>query len=87
MKERGEGEAFAFRKLRISSPGGEKAWDCQAKLREVRGELARRARSLRANCRRSEKERRRSHEKEKGERRRRRRKELSERGEASEAQP
>jgi hypothetical protein len=73
MKERGEGEAFAFRELRIRSPGGEKAWDCEAELLEARGELARRARRLRAHCRRSEKERRRSHEK-KGERRRRRRK-------------
>jgi len=86
MKERGEGEAFAFRELRIRSSGGKKAGDREAELREVRGELARRARRLRANCRRSEEERRRSHEK-KGEGEGERRKELSERGEASAAQP
>jgi hypothetical protein len=67
MKERGEGEAFAFRELRIRSSGGEKAGDRDAKLREARGELARRARRFRAHSRRSEEERRRSHEK-KGER-------------------
>ena len=62
VKERGEGEAFAFRELRIRSTGGEKAWDCEAELLEARGELARRARRLRAHSRRSEKERRRGHE-------------------------
>jgi hypothetical protein len=88
VKERGEGEAFAFRKLRIRSSGCEKAWDCETELREARGELARRARRLRAHCRRSEEERRRSHGRE-GERRRRKEKEEKgeERSSASEERP
>jgi hypothetical protein len=70
VKERGEGEAFAFRELRIGAPGGEKRGEGEAEAREKGGELARGARSARAHCRRSEEERRRSHGRE-GERRRR----------------
>jgi hypothetical protein len=70
VQERGEGEAFSFRELRIRAPGGEKRGEGEAKSPEKGGELARSARSARANRGRSEKERRRSHERE-GERRRR----------------
>lgn len=70
MEKRGEGEAFSFRELRISAPRGEKRGEGETEAREKGGELARSARSARANSRRSEEERRRSHERE-GERRRR----------------
>ena len=70
VQERGEGEAFSFRELRVGAPGGEKRGEGEVEAREKGGELARSSRSARANGRRSEEERRRSHEKE-GERRRR----------------
>jgi hypothetical protein len=70
VQERGEGEAFSFRELRVGAPGSEKRGEGEAEAREKGGELARSARSARAHCRRSEEERRRSHGRE-GERRRR----------------
>jgi hypothetical protein len=88
MQQGGEGEAFAFRELRIGTPRSEKRGEGEAKPREKGGELARRARRLRANCRRSEEERRRSHERE-GERRREKEREGERRrgGSASEERP
>lgn len=83
VKERGEGEAFAFRELRVSTARREKRGEGEAEPCEKGGELARSSRSARAHGRRSEEERRRSHEREKGERG----KGISERGEASAAQP
>lgn len=76
MEKGGEGEAFAFRELRIRAPGGEKRGEGEAEPCEKGGELARSSRSARADCGRSEEERRRSHgrerkeKEEKGERRR-----------------
>jgi len=45
MKKRGEGEAFAFRELRVCASGGEKRGEGEVEAREKGGELARRARS------------------------------------------
>ena len=67
MEKGGEGEAFAFRELRICAPGGEKRGEGEAEPCEKGGELARSSRSARAHGRRSEEEGRRSHEREKGE--------------------
>lgn len=66
VQERGEGEAFAFRELRVCAPGGEKRGEGETEASEKGGELARSSRSARAHGRGSEEERRRSHE-EKGE--------------------
>jgi hypothetical protein len=85
VQERGEGEAFAFRELRVSAARGEKAGDRETEASEKGGELARRARRFRAHSRRSEKRRRRHekrrHEKRRHEKRRRREGEEKEKGE------
>lgn len=70
VQKRGEGEAFAFRELRVCAPRCEKRGEGETEAPQKGGELARSARSARANCRRSEEERRRSHGRG-GERRRR----------------